>query len=118
VQKEQTLREGPLLAVLAVIQFTTMLDFLIMMPLGPQYMRVFHISPAQFGMIVSAYAICAGIGGVISGTFLDRFDRRHSLLFLYAGFAFATLLCALAPGHHSLTSREGLRERSEASRTR
>jgi predicted MFS family arabinose efflux permease len=108
VQKEQTLREGPLLVVLAVIQFTTMLDFLIMMPLGPQYMRVFHITPAQFGMIVSAYAICAGIGGVISGTFLDRFDRRHSLLFLYAGFGFATLLCALAPGHHSLTIARGV----------
>ncbi len=103
-----TLREGPLLAVLAVVQFTTMLDFLIMMPLGPQYMRVFDINPAQFGTIVSAYAICAGIAGLISGTFLDRFDRRHSLLILYTGFGLATLACALAPGYLSLTAARGL----------
>ena len=102
------LREGPLLAVLAVVQFTTMLDFLIMMPLGPQYMRVFDINPAQFGTIVSAYAICAGIAGLISGTFLDRFDRRHSLLVLYTGFGLATLACALAPGYMSLTAARGL----------
>jgi predicted MFS family arabinose efflux permease len=103
-----TLREGPLLAVLAIVQFTTMLDFLIMMPLGPQYMRVFQINPAQFGTIVSAYAICAGIAGLISGTFLDRFDRRHSLLVLYTGFGLATLACALAPGYLSLTAARGL----------
>lgn len=107
-QPPTALRETPLLAVLAVVQFTTMLDFLIMMPLGPQYMRVFAINPAQFGTIVSAYAICAGIAGLISGTFLDRFDRRHSLLFLYTGFGLATLACALAPGYLSLTAARGL----------
>ena len=108
VQKERTIREGPLLAVLATVQFTTMLDFLIMMPLGPQYMRVFGITPAQFGTIVSSYAVCAGIAGLISGTFLDRFDRRRALGFLYAGFGVATLLCALAPGYYSLTAARGL----------
>ena len=108
MHKERAIREGPLLAVLAIIQFTTMLDFLIMMPLGPQYMRVFDITPAQFGTIVSAYAVCAGVAGLASGTLLDRFDRRHSLLFLYTGFGFATLLCALAPGYLSLTVARGL----------
>jgi len=107
-QSDSPLREGPLLAVLAVVQFTTMLDFLIMMPLGPQYMRVFDINPAQFGTIVSAYAISAGIAGLISGTFLDRFDRRPSLLVLYTGFGLATLACALAPGYVSLTAARGL----------
>lgn len=108
VQKERTIREGPLLAVLATIQFTTMLDFLIMMPLGPQYIRVFQITPAQFGTIVSAYAVCAGIAGLASGTLLDRYDRRHSLLLLYTGFGLATLFCALAPGYLSLTIARGL----------
>ncbi|HVK58602.1 MAG TPA: MFS transporter [Candidatus Kapabacteria bacterium] len=103
-----SLREGPLLTVLAVVQFTTMLDFLIMMPLGPQYMRLFGISPAQFGTIVSAYAISAGIAGLISGTFLDRLGRRQSLLVLYAGFGLATLACALAPGYLALTAARGL----------
>ena len=108
MQKERTIREGPLLAVLATIQFTTMLDFLIMMPLGPQYMRVFQITPPQFGAIVSAYAVCAGIAGLASGTLLDRYDRRHSLLLLYTGFGLATLFCALAPGYLSLTIARGL----------
>ncbi|HEX7858781.1 MAG TPA: MFS transporter [Verrucomicrobiae bacterium] len=102
------IREGPLLAVLAIVQFTTMLDFLIMMPLGPQYMRVFSINPAQFGTIVSAYAISAGIAGLISGSLLDRFDRRTTLLVLYAGFGLATLACALAPGYVTLTGARAL----------
>ena len=51
-------KRSPLL-VLAAIQFTTIVDFLIVMPLGPQY-RVFAITPGQFGLIISAYAISAG----------------------------------------------------------
>ena len=61
------INERLLLLVLAAIQFTTVLDFLIILPLGPQYMRVFHISPGQFGLMVSAYAISAGISGVVAG---------------------------------------------------
>src|SRR5215471_9634715 len=66
------------------------------MPLGPQYMRVFAISPSQFGLIVSSYAISAGISGIAAGFFLDRFDRKRALLILYAGFTLGTLFCALA----------------------
>jgi predicted MFS family arabinose efflux permease len=64
--------ERVLLLSLAAINFTTIVDFIIIMPLGPQYMRVFSISPAQFGLIVSAYAISAGISGIAAGFFLDR----------------------------------------------
>ena len=88
--------ERLLLFSLAAIQFTTIVDFIIIMPLGPQYMRVFSISPAQFGLIVSAYAISAGISGIAAGFFLDRFDRKRALLILYAGFTLGTLFCALA----------------------
>ena len=89
-------REKWLLLTLAAIQFTAMLDFLIIMPLGPQYMRVFHIKPGQFGLMVSAYAISAGVAGVVASLFLDRLDRRPALLWLYFGFVVGTLLCALA----------------------
>jgi len=101
---EKPLNERLLLFVLAAIQFTTVVDFLIIMPLGPQYMRVFHINPGQFGLIVSAYAISAGITGVAAGFFLDRFDRKTALLFLYTGFAIGTLACALAPTYHLLVA--------------
>ncbi|MBI5093358.1 MAG: MFS transporter [Candidatus Hydrogenedentes bacterium] len=89
---------------MAAIQFTTTLDFLIIMPLGPQYMRVFAITPGQFGLMVSAYAISAGISGVAAGCFLDRFDRKTALLGLYLGFAVGTLFCALAPTYHLLVA--------------
>jgi predicted MFS family arabinose efflux permease len=65
-------------------------------------MRVFKITPGQFGLIVSAYAISAGISGVATGFVLDRFDRKKALLVLYFGFALGTLFCALAPTYHLL----------------
>src|SRR3954463_6522451 len=102
------IHEGWLLAVLAAIQFTAVLDFIIIMPLGPQYMRVFSISPGQFGLIVSAYAISAGISGIAAGFFLDRFDRKRALLGLYAGFAVGTLFCALAQTYHLLVAARAL----------
>ena len=94
--------ERMLLLVLAAVQFTTVLDFLIIMPLGPQYMRVFSITPGQFGLIVSVYAISAGISGVAVGFVLDRLDRKRALVGLYTGFVLGTLFCALAPGYHLL----------------
>jgi predicted MFS family arabinose efflux permease len=96
--------ERLLLLTLATIQFTVVIDFLIVMPLGPQYMRVFSISPGQFGLIVSAYALSAGICGVVAGLFLDRLDRRPALLWLYLGFTIGTLFCALSPTYPLLVA--------------
>ncbi|MCC9166931.1 MFS transporter [Pontibacter harenae] len=94
---KKEIREGLLIFVLATIQFTHMMDFVIMMPLGPQLMRVFNISPSQFGLLVSAYTFSAAVAGFFSALFIDRFDRKHALLALYLGFAVGTLACALAP---------------------
>src|SRR5436305_15172169 len=97
---QKPLNERLLLLSLAAIQFTTIVDFIIIMPLGPQYMRVFSISPAQFGLIVSAYAISAGVSGIAACFSLDRFDLKRALLTLYSGFAVGTLFCALAQTSH------------------
>ena len=97
-------RERLLLLTLAAIQFTITLDFLIIIPLGPQYMEVFHINPRQFGLIVGAYGIAAGVAGLAAGFFLDWFDRKRALLFLYFGFALGTLFCALAPTYPLLVA--------------
>ena len=94
--------ERALLVLLAAVQFTTVLDFLIVLPLGPQYMEVMHIGPSEFGLIVSSYAISAGIAGIGAGFFLDLFDRKRAMLILFSGFMLGTLFCALAPGYHSL----------------
>lgn len=93
-----------LLYVLAAIQFTHILDFMIVMPLGPRLMGIFAITPAQFGFIVSTYTFSAGLFGLIAAWFLDRFDRKRALLWLYGGFAVGTFLCAVAPDYHLLVA--------------
>lgn len=95
-------RERLLLITLAAIQFTHIMDFMIMMPLGASLMRVFSITPGQFSLLVAAYGISAAVTGFLGGFVLDRFDRRNALLTLYAGFGIATLACALAPNYHFL----------------
>jgi predicted MFS family arabinose efflux permease len=100
--------ERLVLLLLAAIQFTTNLDFLIILPLGPQYMRVMHLVPAQFNMIVASYAIAAGISGVAAGFFLDRFDRKTALLWLFLGFGIGTLMCALAPTYRLLVAARAI----------
>lgn len=95
-------RELWLLLTLAGIQFTHILDFMIMMPLGPQFTRIFAITDAQFGMLVSAYTLAAGASGLLAATYLDKFDRKKLLLTLYVLFGLATLACGLAPTHSSL----------------
>lgn len=95
-------RERWLLLTLAGMQFTHILDFMIMMPLGPQLTRLLSISDAQFGLLVSAYTLAAGVSGLAATTYLDRFDRKSLLLALYALFATATLACGLAGSYLTL----------------
>src|SRR3954471_6200519 len=95
-------RELTTLLVLCAVQFTHILDFMIMMPLGGQLMRAFNISPAQFTHLVASYGLAAAVSGFAGGFFLDRFDRKRSLLVLYAGFGLATLACGLASTYHAL----------------
>lgn len=95
-------RERATLLTLGAVQFTHILDFMIMMPLGAQLMRVFQITPAQFTHLVACYGLAAAVSGFIGGFLMDRFDRKRALLVLYAGFGVATLACGLAPSHHWL----------------
>src|ERR1700744_983311 len=85
-----------LVALLALVQFTIILDFTIMSPLGAIIMPSLGITATQFGVAVSAYAFSAGISGILAAGFADRFDRKRLLLFFYIGFLLGTLLCALA----------------------
>jgi len=108
VDDEQALQRGFsryqsfLVALLAFVQFTVILDFIIMSPLGAILMPALSITAAQFGVAVSAYAFSAGISGVLAAGFADRFDRKRILLFFYVGFTAGTALCALAPNYHVL----------------
>ncbi|MDO8368853.1 MAG: MFS transporter [Saprospiraceae bacterium] len=97
-------KERLLLLALAAVNFTHIMDFMIMMPLGPQLMDLLKINPQQFSLAVSAYAITAGISSFISAFFVDRFDRKKVLLFAYVGFLFGTFSCAFAPNYEMLVA--------------
>ncbi len=96
------INERRALSLLVLIQFTQIMDFMIMMPLGSHLMRVFSISPGQFSFLVATYGLAAGLCGFMGGFVLDRFERKHALLTLYAGFSLATLGCALSPNYTCL----------------
>ena len=91
--------EKRLLFILATVQFCHIIDFMIIMPLGKTIMAEFAITPGQFAWVVSAYALAAFSGNLVSTVVIDRFDRRTALLFLFAGFTLGTLACAFAPSY-------------------
>ena len=95
-------KEKLLLLILASINFTHILDFMIIMPLGNYLMPYFHISTQQFSMIVAAYSYSACASGIISAFVIDNFDRKKSLLFGYIGFVAGTFLCGIAPDYKFL----------------
>jgi predicted MFS family arabinose efflux permease len=82
--------------ILAITQFTVILDFMVMSPLGDMLMKSLNLKPSAFGIAVSAYAFSAGISGLLTAGFADRFDRKKLLLFFYIGFIGGTIFCGLA----------------------
>lgn len=96
------------LLTLAGIQFSHILDFMIMMPLGPILMQALEIGAPEFGLLVASYSFSAAISGLLAATFIDRFERKRLLLWCFAFFALSTLACALANGYSTLLVARGL----------
>jgi predicted MFS family arabinose efflux permease len=91
-----------LIAILAFLQFTIILDFMVLSPLSAILLTELNISTSQFGLVVSAYAWSAGVSGLLAAGFADRYDRKKMLLFVYSGFILGTLFCGLAPTYKFL----------------
>src|SRR5450432_1477713 len=91
-----------IITVIAFLQFTIILDFMVLSPLSAILLPAFHITTRQFGLVVSAYAFSASISGIMAAGFADKFDRKKMLLFFYAGFMAGTFLCAIAPTYYYL----------------
>ncbi len=89
-------------AMLAFLQFTIVLDFMVLSPLGAILMPSLHIEPSQFSLVVSAYAFAAAVSGILAAGFADRYDRKKFLLFFYGGFLLGTVFCGLAPNYPAL----------------
>ena len=99
---ENKKRERFFLLSLAGIQFTHILDFMIMMPLGPEFIRELNINAHQFGLLLSSYTFAAAIAGVFATYYIDQFERRQLLLRLYICFIIATIACGFASNYHML----------------
>lgn len=91
-----------IITILAILQFTIILDFMVLSPLGAMLLEQLDITTSQFGVVVSAYAFSAGASGLLAAGFADKFDRKKFLLFFYTGFVGGTILCALAPTYTTL----------------
>jgi predicted MFS family arabinose efflux permease len=91
-----------IIVLIALLQFTIVLDFMILSPLGDILMKSLLMSTQQFGSVVSAYALSAGISGFLAAGFADKFDRKKLLLFFYLGFIVGTICCGLADTYNTL----------------
>ena len=92
------------MALLAITQFTVVLDFMVMSPLGDILMKSLTINPTKFGIAVSSYAFSAGFSGLLAAGFADKFDRKKLLVFFYAGFIVGTFLCGIAETYETLVA--------------
>lgn len=97
-------KEILLLATLALVQFTVVVDFLVMAPLGPKLMNLWGITTQQFGIAVSAYVFTAGICGFLGAFFIDKFDRKRVMTLAFAGFTLGTIACGFAPSYGTLVA--------------
>lgn len=104
----QMKNEKFLLFLLAFVQFAHIIDFMIIMPLGAQFMDIFQITPQQFSFIVSSYAISAFVMSLGSAMFIDRYDRKKALLVIFIGFTIGTLACSVASGYYFFLAARSL----------
>jgi predicted MFS family arabinose efflux permease len=94
--------ERRLLFVIGAVQFVNILDFMIVMPMGPDFSRALGIPMSHVGYIAGSYTAAAAVAGLAGSFFLDRFDRRKALLVALVGLVVATALAGLATGLYSL----------------
>lgn len=95
-------KEKWILLILAAVQFTHIVDFMIMMPLGPFLMDLFGISPRKFSFLIASYTLSAAVTGLVVAPLIDQFDRKRALQFAYLGFLAGTLACAFSPDYSTL----------------
>jgi MFS transporter, DHA1 family, inner membrane transport protein len=94
--------ERLIIFLLASLNFTHILDFMIMMPLGNYLMPFFEISPKQFSFLVGSYTLTAAVSGFAAAFFVNQFDRKKVLVMAYIGFLLGTFACGLAPSYELL----------------
>jgi predicted MFS family arabinose efflux permease len=98
----QNLRDLGLIVLLALIQFSFVVDYILILPLGPSIMKAFEIKPAEYGVLISVYTLSAAVAGFFSSFIIDRFGRKQALLFCFIFFLAGDTLCVLANQYYFL----------------
>lgn len=93
-------KELIILITLAFVQFSNILDGMILMPLAPTIKNAFLIDTRHFGWLVSSFGIAAGCSAFFSTFWADKFDRKKILIILYIGFIIGTFFCAISPNYN------------------
>jgi predicted MFS family arabinose efflux permease len=88
--------EGFMLLLVSAVQFVNILDFMIVMPLGPDFAKDLGIPLSQLGIVGGSYTAAAAVAGVLGSRFLDRFDRRNALAVSMFGLVLGTLSAGFA----------------------
>jgi len=88
--------ERAVLTLLASVQLVNVLDFMMVMPLGPDFARALGIPTSQLGLVGGAYTAAAAVAGLLGALFLDRFGRRSALVFCLGGLFLGTAAGGLA----------------------
>ncbi len=91
-----------LTSIIALIQFSVVVDFMVLSPLGTFVMEDLSLQPNQFSLVVSGYAFSAFVSAIATAGFADRFDRKKMLVFFFSGFILGTLFCALSTSYWTL----------------
>lgn len=95
-------RELVILCVLALMQFTYIVDYILLMPLGPELMHNFRIGAQQFSFLISVYTLSAALSGFIASFLIDRFDRKKAIILFYLGFSAGPVITIFANSYEFL----------------
>lgn len=87
---------------LCLINFTHIVDSMIIMPLGDIFIHEFNLTAQKYSLLVSSYAGAAAVSSIIGIFVIDKFDRKNALLVLYTGFTVGTLICGFCDNYVSL----------------
>jgi predicted MFS family arabinose efflux permease len=96
------LSERRVIFLIGAVQFINILDFVMVMPLGPDFARALHVPSSKLGMIGGSYTAAAALSGLLGSFFLDRFDRRRALAVAMLGLVLGTAAGGIASGLRSL----------------
>ena len=100
--------ERKIVLLAALIQLASILDFMIIMPLGPNLALALNIPSSDMGILAGIYTFAAALSGILIAPYLDRYDRKNAAIFFLSGLVVSTFLCTFAWDTYSMLAARTL----------